>query len=153
MAFLFVFGNEQIIDSRPRSFVTTGNDVDLFMHLNQNLIRHSSTEGRSIWNLLNRYLLLNARELLLSCNHRDLNQSRQRHDHARDQSSNTAIASFDRGAEPGAGYQSQDRREVAQAADRRRSEDRPERATLHRSQRGGGSYSRRVSSAHAAAVR
>jgi len=33
------------------------------------------------------------------------NSSRQRHDHARDPSSNTAIVRFERGAEPGVGHQ------------------------------------------------
>ena len=40
--------------------------------------------------------------------------SRGRHDHARYPSSNTAIASFARGAEPGAGDQVEDSREVAE---------------------------------------
>jgi len=48
-----------------------------------------------------------------------------RHDHARHQSSNTAIASFERGTEPGARHQSEDGREVAKAAVGRGSEDRP----------------------------
>lgn len=52
--------------------------------------------------------------------------SRERHDHARRPSSNTAIASFARGAEPGTGDQSQDGGKVAQAGDSRGSEDRAE---------------------------
>src|SRR6056297_622324 len=59
-----------------------------------------------------------------------------RHDHARHQSSNTAIASFERGTEPGARHQSEDGREVAKAAVGRGSEDRAEGAGLDRSQRG-----------------
>ena len=38
--------------------------------------------------------------------------SREHHDHARDQSSNTAITSFDRGAKPRTGHQSEDGCEV-----------------------------------------
>src|SRR6056297_1611222 len=59
-----------------------------------------------------------------------------RHDHARHQSSNTAIASFERGTEPGARHQSEDSREVAKAAVGRGSEDRAEGAALDRSQSG-----------------
>ena len=40
-----------------------------------------------------------------------------RHDHARRQSSNTAIASLARDAEPGDGDQSEDGREVVEAGD------------------------------------
>lgn len=56
--------------------------------------------------------------------------------HARHQSSNTAIANFERGAKPGARDQSEDSREVAEAAVCRGSEDRTEGATLDCSQRG-----------------
>lgn len=45
--------------------------------------------------------------------------SRLRHDHVRRQSSNTAIASFERGVEPGSWDQSQNSGEVAKAADGR----------------------------------
>ena len=49
----------------------------------------------------------------------------ERHDHARRPSSNTAIASFARDAEPGTGHQPQGGGEVAEASDGRGSEDRP----------------------------
>jgi hypothetical protein len=57
---------------------------------------------------------------------------------ARRQSSNTAIASFARAAEPGARHQSQDGREVAQALVSRGPEDRAEGAAVHRADRGRG---------------
>lgn len=47
-----------------------------------------------------------------------------RHDHARRQSSNTAIASFARAVEPGTRHQPEDGGEVAQAGDGRGHEDR-----------------------------
>ena len=75
---------------------------------------------------------------------------RDRDDHARRQSSNTAIASFARDAEPRVGDQPQDSGEVAQTGDGRGFEDRAERPSLHnpdRSRRGGG---RCVPASHAA---
>lgn len=57
--------------------------------------------------------------------HNGTSSSRQRHDHVRCQSCNTAIASFDRSAEPGTRDQPEDGREMAQARDGRGSEDRP----------------------------
>jgi hypothetical protein len=48
--------------------------------------------------------------------HYGTSSSRQRHDYARHPSSNTGIASFDRGAEPRTRHQSEDRREVAKWA-------------------------------------
>lgn len=53
-----------------------------------------------------------------------------RHDHARCQSGNTAIASFDRGAEQGAWIQSEDDCEVAEAAVGRASKDGTDKAAL-----------------------
>ena len=44
--------------------------------------------------------------------HYGTDTSRQRHDHARYPSGNTAIASYERGAEPAAGHQRQDGRQV-----------------------------------------
>jgi len=78
--------------------------------------------------------------------------SRERHDHARRQSCDTAIASFARAAEPGAWHQPQNRLEVAQARDRRGSQDRTEGTSLHGPDRGGGGGGRRVSASHAAAA-
>ena len=57
--------------------------------------------------------------------------SRLRHDYARRQSSNTAIASFDRGVEPGAWDQPEDGSEVAEATVGRRQEDWTEGASLN----------------------
>ncbi len=84
--------------------------------------------------------------------HYGTGSSRQRHDHARRQSSNTAIASFARAAEPGARYQSEDRGEVAQAGDGRGYEDRADRAAFHRADRGRGGDGRRIPAAHVAAI-
>src|SRR5690606_8402178 len=76
----------------------------------------------------------------------------QRHDHARRQSSNTAIASFARAAEPGAGYQPQDRREVAQARDGRGYEDRTDGTALDGSVRDRGGDDRGIPPAHTPAA-
>ena len=73
---------------------------------------------------------------------------RQRHDHAGHPSSNTAIASFDRGAEPEAWHQSEDRREVAKARDGGRSQDGAEGSSLHRSQQCRGGKGCRFPKAH-----
>ena len=56
--------------------------------------------------------------------HYGTSSSRERHDHARRQSSNTAIASFAHAAEPGTRHQPEDGGEVAQARDGRGYEDR-----------------------------
>ena len=78
--------------------------------------------------------------------------SRQRHDYARHPSSNTAIGSFNRGAEPRAGHQPQDRGEVAKASDSRGHEDRAEGASFNGADRGGRSNGRGVQAPHAAAT-
>lgn len=75
--------------------------------------------------------------------------SRERHDHVRRQSSNTAIASFARAAEPGARDQSEDGGEVAQAGDGRGYEDRANGTAVHRAGRSRGSDDRGISSPHA----
>ena len=61
-------------------------------------------------------------------------------------------ASFARATEPGAGHQSQDRREVAEAGDDRRAEDWTKEAALYGSDRGGGGDDRRVPASYAAAA-
>ena len=60
--------------------------------------------------------------------------------------------SFARAVEPGAGHQSQDRREVAEAGDDRRAEDWTKEAALYGSDRGGGGDDRRVPASHTAAA-
>ncbi len=72
---------------------------------------------------------------------------------ARRQSSNRAIASFDRGTEQAAWDQPEDGCKVAEAADRRGSQDRAEGASLNRSKRRIGGDRRCVSPPHAAASR
>jgi len=57
--------------------------------------------------------------------------SRERHDHARRQSSNTAIASFARAAVPGVRHQPQDCRQVAQAGGGRGYEDWADGAAIY----------------------
>jgi len=83
--------------------------------------------------------------------HYGTGSSRERHDHVRRQSSNTAIASFARAAEPGARDQSEDGGEVAQAGDGRGYEDRANGTAVHRAGRSRGSDDRGISSPHAAA--
>ena len=79
--------------------------------------------------------------------------SRERHDHARRPSSNTAIASFALDAEQGPGDQPQDGGEVAQAPDFGGFKDGADDAALHgpdRSRRGSG---RRIPAIDSAAAR
>src|SRR5690606_11045764 len=76
----------------------------------------------------------------------------KRHDHARCPSSNTAIAGFARAAEPGVGHQPQDRCEVAQARERRRLEDRADRASFDGSVRGRRGGDRGVQTAYTSAL-
>jgi len=76
--------------------------------------------------------------------------SRERHDHARRQSGNTAIASFAHGAEPGAWDQPEDGGEVAQAGDGRGSKDRAEGPSLHDLEPSRGGRGRRIPASHVA---
>ena len=62
------------------------------------------------------------------------------------------IGSFARGVEPGIRHQSQDCVEVAETHDGRGSEDRPERAPLHGSERGGGGNGRCLPTPYAVAT-
>ena len=78
--------------------------------------------------------------------------SRKRHDHARCQSSNTAIAGFARDAEPGVRHQSQDSGEVAQTGDDRGSEDRAKGTSFNDLDRGRRGNGRCVPAAHVAAT-
>ena len=78
--------------------------------------------------------------------------TRQRHDHARGQSSNTAIASFERAVEPNLWDQSQDCFEVEKTLLRRGSQNRPERATINCSQLAGGSDYCRLSPSYTVAA-
>jgi len=77
-------------------------------------------------------------------------KSRDRHDHARRQSSNIAIASFAHGAEPGAWDQPKDGGEVAQAGDGRGSKDRAKGPSLHDFDRSRGGSGRRIPVSHVA---
>ena len=79
--------------------------------------------------------------------HYGTSSSWERHDHARRQSCNTAIANFARAAEQGIGHQPQNCCHVAQAFDRGRSEDRSEKAALNRSHRSGGGNDRCIQAA------
>ncbi len=83
--------------------------------------------------------------------HYGTGSSRERHDHAGGQSSNTPIASFARTVEPGARHQSEDSGEVAQAGDGRGYEDRADRAAVHRADRGRRGDGCRIPAAHASA--
>jgi len=78
--------------------------------------------------------------------------SRLRQDHVRRQSSNTAVASFDRGAEPGAWDQPEDGHQVAETANSRGSQDRTEGAALDRSHQGGQSRNCSLPAAYSAAA-
>lgn len=71
---------------------------------------------------------------------------------ARRQSSNTAIASFARAAEPGTGHQPQDGCEVAQACDGRGYENRADGAALNSADGSRGGDGRRFPAPHAAAA-
>ena len=84
--------------------------------------------------------------------HYGTNSSRQRHDHARCPSSNTAIASFAHAAEQGTGHQPEDGGEVAQTHDGRGFEDRAGGASVHCADGGRGGDGRRVPAPHAAAT-
>src|SRR5574343_2070849 len=77
--------------------------------------------------------------------------SREPHDHARRQSSNTAIASFARAIEPGARHQPEDGSKVAQAGGGRGHEDWAFGTEVHGPVRGRGSDGRSIPKAHAAA--
>ena len=76
-----------------------------------------------------------------------------RHDHARRQSSNTAIASFALDAEPGAWDQPKDGGEMAEAGDGRGSEDRAEGPSFNDLVRSGGGDGSGVPAPHIAASR
>lgn len=78
--------------------------------------------------------------------------SRERHDHARCQSSNTAIAGFARATEPGTRHQPQDGGEVAEKGDSRRYKDRADGTSVHRADAGRSSDGRRVPPPHALAA-
>src|SRR3546814_18367590 len=78
--------------------------------------------------------------------------SRQRHDHVRVPSGNTAIESLDPGAEPTLRDQSEDGAEVAPAQLRRGRPDGTQAAALDGAVTGGGSADRRLSQAHTAAA-
>jgi len=67
-----------------------------------------------------------------------------RHDHARRQSSNTAIASFAFDAEPGTWVQSEYGGKIAEAEDGRGFEDRAEGPSLHDLDRSRGGSGRRI---------
>ena len=79
--------------------------------------------------------------------------SRERHDHARRQSSNTAIAGFVLDAEPGAWDQRQDGGEMAEAGDGQVLEDRAECPSLHDLDPYGGGSGRRIPASHITAAR
>jgi len=85
-------------------------------------------------------------------NHYGTSSSRERHDNARRQSSNTAIASFARAAEPGTGHQPQDGCEVAQACDGRGYENRADGAALNGADGSREGDGRCVPAPHAAAA-
>jgi len=84
--------------------------------------------------------------------HYGIGSSRLCHDHARRQSSNTAIASFDRGAEPGTRDQPEDCREVAKARDGGRSQNGAKGSAFHCSERRRRGYDGCFPAAHVAAA-
>ena len=79
------------------------------------------------------------------CRHaREVGQARKRRDHARRPSRDTAVAGFDRGAEPAIRDQPEDGGDVAQARERRRCADGTEGTPLVGSQQGGRGAGRRL---------